>query len=270
MAGTDRRFKDLALPQPAVILVRPQMGENIGAAARAMLNFGLGEMRLVAPRDGWPSESARAMASRADEVLENARLFETTEEAIADLHHVYATTARGREMAKPVVTPRESAESGVGRVRAGERVGILFGGERAGLDNDDVALARAVVQAPTNPAFSSLNLAQAVLLVSYEWRLAALAAGEGTTAAAVDEEAGPVADAGQMTAFLDFLSSELDQSGFFHRIADKRPTMLRNIRAMFHRADLREQEVRTLFGVVRSLSGHRQGVRGGKSGQEGG
>ena len=271
MAGTDRRFKDLALPQPAIILVRPQMGENIGAAARAMLNFGLGEMRLVAPRDGWPSESARAMASRADEVLENARLFETTEDAIADLHHVYATTARGREMEKPVVTPRETAETGVGQVRTGERVGILFGGERAGLDNDDVALARAVVQVTTNPAFSSLNLAQAVLLVSYEWRLAALAAGEATQPApAAEGEAGPVANAGQMTAFLDFLAGELDQSGFFHRIADKRPTMLRNIRAMFHRADLREQEVRTLFGVVRSLSGHRQGVRGGRTGQKGG
>lgn len=270
MAGTDRRFRDSALPQPAIILVRPQMGENIGAAARAMLNFGLGEMRLVAPRDGWPSESARAMASRADEVLEHARLFETTEEAIADLHHVYATTARGREMAKPVVTPREAADTGVGRVRAGERVGILFGGERAGLDNDDVALARAVVQVTANPAFSSLNLAQAVLLVSYEWRLAALAAGEATTMPPAPEEAGPVAEAAQMAAFLDFLSAELDAAGFFHRIADKRPTMLRNIRAMFHRADLREQEVRTLFGVVRSLSGHRQGTRGAKGGEKGG
>ncbi|WP_416897339.1 MAG: RNA methyltransferase [Minwuia sp.] len=263
MAGTDRRLQDRALPQPAVILVRPQMGENIGAAARAMLNFGLGEMRIVDPRDGWPNEAARAMASRADEVLDNAQVFDTTAEAIADLHQVYATTARGREMSKPVLRPSEMAAHGVGAVHAGQKVGILFGGERAGLDNDDVALARAVVQVPANPAFSSLNLAQAVLLCAYEWRQAAAEGGAGS----FDEQDPPVA-AAQMTAFLDFLTRELDTAGFFNLIGDKRPTMLRNLRALFHRAELRDHEVRTLFGMIRSLSGHRQGVR--KPEQDGG
>lgn len=258
MAGTDRTMRDETIPQPAIILVKPQMGENIGAAARAMLNFGLGDMRIVAPRDGWPNEAARAMASRADEVLDHAQLFDATEEAIADLHHVYATTARGREMSKPVLTPRTMAGEGVEAIGAGQKVGILFGGERAGLDNDDVALARSVIQITTNPAFSSLNLAQAVLLCAHEWRLAAL--GERAEPQAFDEMSAPAA-AGQMAAFLDFLSDELDESGFFKLIEDKRPTMLRNIRALFHRADLRDHEVRTLFGVVRSLSGHRQGTR---------
>jgi tRNA/rRNA methyltransferase len=258
MAGTNRTMRDDAIPQPAIILVKPQMGENIGAAARAMLNFGLGDMRIVAPRDGWPNDAARAMASRADEVLDHAQLFDTTEEAIADLNQVYATTARGRELSKPVLPPRTMAEQGTAAIGGGQKVGILFGGERAGLDNDDVALARAVVQVPANPAFASLNLAQAVLLCSYEWRLASL---EGANSAAdFDAASAPVA-AGQMTAFNEFLADELDRSGFFNLIEDKRPTMLRNIRAMFHRAELRDHEVRTLFGVVRSLSGHRQGTR---------
>lgn len=258
MAGTNRTMRDETIPQPAIILVKPQMGENIGAAARAMLNFGLGDMRIVAPRDGWPNEAARAMASRADEVLDHARLFDTTEEAIADLNLVYATTARGRELSKPVLRPRAMAEQGTAAIGAGQKVGILFGGERAGLDNDDVALARAVVQVPANPAFSSLNLAQAVLLCSYEWRLASLES--ANSAADFDAASAPVA-AAQMTAFNEFLTDELDRSGFFNLIQDKRPTMLRNIRAMFHRAELRDHEVRTLFGVVRSLSGHRQGTR---------
>lgn len=265
MAGTNRRMRDDTIPQPAIILVKPQMGENIGAAARAMLNFGLGDMRIVAPRDGWPNEAARSMASRADEVLDNARLFDTTEEAIADLHQVYATTARGREMSKPVMPPRQMAEEGTRVIRGGQKVGILFGGERAGLDNDDVALARSVIQITANPAFSSLNLAQAVLLCAYEWRLASL---DGAAAPAEFDETSAPAPAGQMTAFLDFLTDELDTSGFFHLIDDKRPTMLRNIRALFHRAELRDHEVRTLFGLVRSLSGHRQGVR--KPEQDGG
>ncbi|WP_417514999.1 RNA methyltransferase [Minwuia sp.] len=251
-------MRDQAIPQPAIILVKPQLGENIGAAARAMLNFGLGEMRIVAPRDGWPNDAARAMASRADEVLDNAQLFDTTEAAIADLQHVFATTARGRELSKPVITPRQTAERGVRALGQGQKVGILFGGERAGLDNDDVALARAVVQIPTNPAFSSLNLAQAVLLCAYEWRLAAL---EGETHVPdFDEMDRPVA-AAQMTAFLEFMTDELDRAGMFRLIEDKRPVMLRNMRAMFHRAEMRDHEVRTLFGMVRALSGHRQGVR---------
>ncbi len=269
MAGTDSRMQDAELAQPAIILVRPQMGQNIGAAARAMLNFGLGEMRLVAPRDGWPNEAARAMASRADEVLDNAKLYDRTEDAIADLNVVYATTARGRELSKPVTTPRLASEKAVEQVSRGASVGLMFGGERAGLDNDDVALATEIINVPTNPAFSSLNLAQAVLLCAYEWRQAAL--GQQAIPPAFDEKDKPVA-AEQLTIFLDFLISELDRSGMFRLIEDKRPTMLRNLRAMFHRADLRDHEVRTLFGMIRSLSGHRQGTRKptGKPDQDGG
>jgi len=260
---------DWAVPQPVVILVRPQMGENIGATARAMLNFGLGEMRLVAPRDGWPNAAARAMASRADEVLDHAQVFDRTEDAIADLHRVYATTARSRELSKPVLSPRQTATEGVARTVEGQKVGLMFGGERAGLDNDDVALASAIVQIQANPAFSSLNLAQAVLLCSYEWRQAAME--EQPQPVETDPKQQPV-PAHLMTAFLEFLTDELDSSGMFHLIEKKRPVMLRNIRTMFHRADMREHEVRSLFGIVRSLSGHRQGTGRGtrKPDQQGG
>lgn len=257
MAGTDSRMQDAELAQPAIILVRPQMGQNIGAAARAMLNFGLGEMRLVAPRDGWPNPDARAMASRADEVLDDAQVFETVGDAVADLHQVFATTARGRELDKPILQPRQAAEDGHRAIATGQRIGFLFGGERAGLDNDDVALANAIIHVPANPAFASLNLAQAVLLVSYEWRMAA---GLPFRMEGQMPEAEP-ATSGQMQAFLDFISGELDRSGMFTRIEDKRPTMLRNLRSMFHRAQLTEQEVRTLFGMMRSISGHRQNQR---------
>jgi tRNA/rRNA methyltransferase len=257
MAGTDRRMQDADLAQPAIILVRPQMGQNIGAAARAMLNFGLGEMRLVAPRDGWPNPDARAMASRADEVLDHATVFESVGDAVADLHQVFATTARGREMAKPVTQPRDAAEDGHRAIATGEKVGFLFGAERAGLDNDEVALASAIIHIPANPAFASLNLAQAVLLVSYEWRMAA---GLPLAMAGQAPEEVP-ATSGQMQAFLDFFSAELDSAGMFDRVEDKRPTMLRNLRTMFHRARLSEQEVRTLFGMLRVLSGHRQNQR---------
>lgn len=258
MSGTNRTMRDEAIPQPAIILVKPQLGENIGAAARAMLNFGLGDMRIVAPRDGWPNPSATAMASRADEVLDRAQLFDTTEEAIADLHLVYATTARGRELSKPVLAPRTMAEQGTEAVNGGRKVGILFGGERAGLDNNDVALARSVVQVSANPAFSSLNLAQAVLLCSYEWRLAGLESANAELD--FDAESEPVA-AAQLTSFLNFFTAELDKANFFNLIEDKRPIMLRNLRAMFHRADLRDHEVRTFFGMIRSLTGNRQGTR---------
>lgn len=241
-----------------MILVRPQLADNIGATARAMLNFGLLELRLVAPRDGWPNDRARAMASRADVVLDNARLYPTAVEATADLHRVYATTARDRDMEKPVLTPRGAAAEGVGVVDGGLKVGFLFGPERAGLENDELTLATSLVSIPTNPGFASLNLAQAVLLLGYEWRLAA------TADTAPREPAVPegLASAGAVEAFLQFLAAELDQSGMFGRIEDKRPAMLRNIRTFFHRADITDQEVRTLFGVVRALSGHRQHPNG--------
>lgn len=157
-------------PQPSFVLVRPQMGENIGAAARAMLNFGLDRMKLVAPRDGWPNQKAVAMASGAGRILDDAVLVDRTVDAVADCSYVFATTARQRDMTKPVMTPERAMEVAREKVTAGEKVAVLFGPERAGLENDDIALANAIISVPVNPEFASLNLAQCVLLTGYEWR----------------------------------------------------------------------------------------------------
>jgi tRNA/rRNA methyltransferase len=256
MAGTDSsRPQAVAAPQahealkPVIILVQPQLGENIGACARAMLNCGLTELRIVRPREAWPNEKARRSSSGADIVLENARLFDTTAEAVADLQHVFATTARLRGMAKSVVSAREAA----GMIRAlngeGRSCGLLFGPERTGLENDDVALAEWAVQVPLNPSFSSLNLGQAVLILAYEWFH--LGGPE------VDDGGGlhrrsPPADRKAMMALFEHLEQELDRAGFFYP-PDKRPRMLRNIRTMFLRAQMTEQEVRTFRGAIKAL-----------------
>ncbi len=168
MAGTNSE-RELLTEGPAIILAFPQLGENIGMVARAMANFGLSELRLVSPRDGWPSEKARSAASRADHVIDGAKLYETLEEALADLNFVYATTARDRDGFKPVRSPIVAARELRHRFKEGEKVGIIFGRERTGLTNAEVALADEIVTFPVNPAFASLNLAQAVLLMSYEW-----------------------------------------------------------------------------------------------------
>ncbi|MGM0586384.1 MAG: RNA methyltransferase, partial [Pseudomonadota bacterium] len=171
MSGTDRSGEAVWDPEgPVFVLVRPQMGENIGAACRAMWNFGLDRLRLVAPRDGWPNPKATAMASGAGRVIDKAMVRETTAEAVADLEYVYATTARPREMTKTVFTPQAAMLDALRRIRAGQKVGVLFGPERTGLENDDVIRAQAIVSVPANPAFASLNLAQCVLLTAYEWR----------------------------------------------------------------------------------------------------
>jgi tRNA/rRNA methyltransferase len=247
MAGTDSTQVWTAGPGPAVILVRPQMGENIGAAARAMKNFGLSEMRLVAPRDGWPNEKAVAMASRADDILDAARLYDNTPEAVGDLHTVYATTARQRGMEKPAFTPRQAVADMRARMAAGERVGILFGAEKAGLDNDDVVLARNIIHIPANPAFSSLNLGQAVLLVGYEW----LTSGEAVPDPVAPYESVP-ATTEELQFFYQRLEAELDKRGFL-KPPEKRPSMVRNIRNVFQRADMTGQEVRSLHGVISAL-----------------
>jgi len=249
MAGTDRSQAPDAAPAPATILVAPQLGENIGAAARAMWNFGLARMRLVAPRDGWPNPAAVAMASGAGRVLDDARLFETTDEAIADLTRVYATTARPRELTKRVLSPAAAMAEAAEAVAAGERVGILYGRERTGLENDDIVRAGAIVTVPTNPAFGSLNLAQCVLLMSYEWRKASA---EVVADELVMNRTKPAAaeDVGRL---IEHLTGELDARAFFHP-ADKRPTMVANLANLFRRARLTEQEVRTLRGVIRSLA----------------
>jgi tRNA/rRNA methyltransferase len=250
MAGTDRT-KEPVVGGPVVVLVDPQLGENIGTAARAMLNGGLDELRLVRPRDGWPNAKAVSSAVGAAAVVERAQLFETTQAAIADCHRVYATTARRRDMTKPVLSPRRAAAEMRQAVGRGERCAVLFGPERRGLTNDDIALADAGIEAALNPAFQSLNLAQAVLLVAYEWFVAdSDAPGRelvlGTTRPATKDE---------LQGFFDHLEGELDRCGFL-KVKEKRPSMVRNIRNMFQRAELTEQEVRTLRGIVSGLTMH--------------
>lgn len=234
---------------PAFVLVRPQMGENIGAAARAMWNFGLDRLRLVAPRDGWPNAKAEAMASGAAHVVAAARVVATTAEACADLTYVFATTARERAMTKLVLTPEQAMAEARALAAAGERVGILFGPERAGLGNDDVVRANAVVTVPVNPAFGSLNLAQCALLLAYEWRRAA---GDATPAAY--RLAGARRATGlEVDRFLDHLVERLDAAGFFFP-ADKRPSMIANLDNLFRRAPLTDADIRTLHGILRALT----------------
>ena len=234
---------------PVIILVRPQLSENIGTAARAMMNCALAEMRLVAPRHDWLSERAIAASSGAEAILHAAKVFPTTAEAIADLQRVYATTGRNRYMVKPAMTPREAALRMHAETAGSLDVGVLFGPERTGLENDDVALADTVVMAPLNPKFASLNLAQGVLIVAYEWFQAAGAAIPERT---MTKGAAPPATKATLLGFYEHLERELDACGFF-RVAEKRPGMVINIRNMFARADLTLQEVRTLHGIVHEL-----------------
>jgi tRNA/rRNA methyltransferase len=238
---------------PAIVLVEAQLGENIGAAARAMLNCGLADLRLVRPRDGWPSEKARAAAAGADRVVDDARIYPSTESAIADLSLVYATTARPRDMIKPAVTPAAAAEAMHAAAARGARAGVLFGRERSGLANDDVALADFVLTVPLNPGFTSLNLAQAVLLVGYEWYGRA----DATPSVALNWGATRPATKAELVNFFHHLEEALDDSGFL-ALADKRPRMVRNIRNLFQRAGLSEQEVNTLHGIVKSLRGGKE------------
>lgn len=242
---------------PVIVLVGSQMGENVGAAARAMLNCGLTELRLVSPRDGWPNDRAQAMATGASrDVIDRAQVFESTAAAVADLHQVYATTARRRDMLKPAIGPRDLAAEIRDGAAAGQRSGVLFGPERAGLDNDDVALASHIVHIPLNAGYSSLNLAQAVLLVAYAW----FEAEYGAATPREQASATPPATSAQLVNLFEHLEQELDASGFL-RVAEKRGIMVRNLRSILHRAELKEHEVRALHGVVSSLSGRRKDGR---------
>ncbi len=234
-------------PKPVIILVEPQMAENIGMAARAMANFGLSEMRLVAPRGGWPKKGARAAASGAVHVLDQATLHPTVREAIADLHFVLATTARERGQMKRVYGPREALLEAQRRLEGGERVGILFGRERIGLANDEVSLADAILTFPVDPKFPSVNLAQAVLLVSYEWSQLA----SGGALPFSERPQSPSASRATLLSFFDYLESALDAVEFYP--PDKRPVMTRNMRDIFLRRELTEQDVRSLRGALRAL-----------------
>ncbi len=249
MSGTDRTQQPV-LGGPRVILIEPQLGENIGAAARAMLNCGLTDLALVNPREGWPNPKAEAMSAGATEVLENAKLFDSVEDAIAGLTRVYATTARPRDMTVRVTTPRQAAAELRTAWQAGDTLGLLFGPERSGMTNEHIVLADSVISVPLNPAYASLNLAQAVLIVGYEW----FAAAADAPAEQLIENGTRPANKEELVSFFDRFEAALDQSGFF-RSPDMRPSMVLNLRAMLQRANLTEQEVRTLHGVVSSLSG---------------
>jgi tRNA/rRNA methyltransferase len=248
MAGTDTSIKIELRPTPAVILCEPQLGENIGTAARAMANFGLWDLRLVRPRDGWPNERAVAAASRADHVIERVRVFETLEEAIADLTLVLATTARSRDMQKEVIGPDEAATRMAAQIAIGKGAGLLFGRERWGLLNEEVALADSIVTLPVEPAFASLNIAQAVLLMAYEWRRHSELGAQLPFTDAMAE----VAPREELIGLFGHLESTLDGSGFF-TAPDKRPTVINNLRTMLERGKFTSQEIRTLRGVISSI-----------------
>ena len=231
------------ISSPVIVLVRPQLGENIGKAARAMLNFGLSELRLVSPRDGWPNPQAGPAASGANSVIANAQLFDSIEAATADCTHVYATTVRRRGVTKPVVTP-EGAAAAIRSDRG--RAAILFGPERAGLETDDVALARTIVTVPINPDFGSLNLAQAVLVVAYEWSKGETLAMPPATAT---EPPAPQAELDGLWVHLDTM---LTDAGFYFP-PDKVPTIRRAIRTILTKAGWNQLEVRTLRGVLTAI-----------------
>ncbi len=238
--------------QPAFVLVRPQMGENIGAAARAMWNFGLERMRLVSPRDGWPNPRAVAMASGAGRLLDQAELCETLDAAIGDLTHVLATTARPRDLTREVLTPEQAMQRMRGIIADGGRPGILFGPERAGLENADIAAADALVSVPVNPRFGSLNLAQSVLLLAYEWgRLSDLAPPAQRGEGAQQDVLGRASKA-EIKALSEHYEEELEQAGFFFP-PDKAASMRLNLRAMWGRLPLSSADVRMLHGMLRQL-----------------
>jgi len=235
-------------PPPAIVLVRPQLGENIGKAARAMLNFGLTDMRLVSPRDGWPNPAAGPAASGADIVLANARVFDSVAEATAGCAHVYATTVRKRGVTKPVVTPEVAA----GAIHAGPGASaILFGPERSGLETDDVALARTIVTVPINPEFGSLNLAQAVILVAYEWSKGQ--ALESPPAVDLD----PPASQAEWEGMFGQLDAMLATSGFYFP-PDRVPATRRTLRSVLTKPGWSSQELRTLRGVLSALEGKKR------------
>ena len=246
MAGTDKSKEFVYLPSPAIILCEPQLGENIGTTARAMANFGLWDLRLVNPRDGWPNEKAVAAASRADHVIDRVRVFTTLEEAIADLSLVFATTARRRDLQKEVIGPDMAAGRLAAHIHGGGGAGLLFGRERWGLYNEEVALADAVVTLPVEAAFASLNIAQAVLVLAYEWRRqtdSALPFGSGV--------ADPASKA-ELTQLFAHIEDALDRAGFF-TVEDKRPHVINNLRTMLTRGNFTSQEVRTLHGIIAAI-----------------
>ena len=253
-SGTDKTKPWTDIAGPIVVLVEPQLGQNIGTVARAMANFGLLRLRLVRPRDGWPNIQAQRAAAGADAVLDGAQLFDTLEAAVADCNFVLATTARAHDQAKPVLAPDEAAREMAPRIAGGESVAVLFGRERWGLENDEVALADRIVTLPVNPAFASLNLAQAVLVIAYEYFK--LASG-GALPFRMSERS-PPAGKQQLFAFFASLEAELEKVEFF-RPPEKRATMTINLRNIFARMQPTQQDVQTLHGVIMAIAEGRKG-----------
>ncbi|NKX46182.1 RNA methyltransferase [Roseicyclus persicicus] len=245
--------------QPNFILVRPQMGENIGAAARGMWNFGLDRMRVVAPRDGWPNERAVALASGAGRLLDHAGMFDDVSAAVADCTYVFATTARPRGITLPVVTPERAMQQARAMLAEGGRVGVLFGPERSGLENEDIARANAIITVPVNPEFPSINLAQCVLLCAYEFRRA-----EDATPPEVLEMARTrLATHAEVTALADHAEARLEEAGFFFP-EDKAERMRRNLRQVWSRLPLTEADVQTFHGMLRQMVRWAEGKRRGR------
>jgi len=258
-AGTDKTKDWVERPGPCVILVEPQLADNVGAAARAMANFGLTRLRLIKPRAGWPAERAYVVASGAHRILDEAQVYESVEDAIGDLQYVFASTARAHDQAKPVCDAAEAARIAFGKVAAGEGVGVMFGRERNGLENDEVALADQIITLPVNPAFASLNLAQAVVIVAYEWfKLVS-----GAKLPFAMPEKSQAAPRQQLLAFFENLERELEKVEFF-RPPDKRETMQINLRNIFSRMQPTQQDIQTLSGVIMAIAEGRKGpARGG-------
>ena len=234
--------------QPSFVLVRPQMGENIGAAARAMLNFGLDRLTLVAPRDGWPNPAAEAMASGAGRLLDQAQVFDDLPAAVAKNHFVLATTARARGLTKPVLSPKEAMQQAAQRCASGERVAVLFGPERAGLENEEISRANAIISVPVNPGFPSLNLAQCVLICGYEWQLAT----EHVINSEVEMAGTEWASQDDIEALASHYEVDLTKAGFFFP-EDKEDSMKLNLRNMWSRMPLTRADVQTLHGVLRQM-----------------
>src|SRR5262247_904367 len=253
-AGTDKTKAWVAEAGPIVVLVEPQLGDNVGAAARAMANFGLATLRLVKPRDGWPNPRAWVAASGADRILDQAQVFDTVAAAIGDCHYVLATTARAHDQAKPVVAPDAAAQAMAPRIAAGERVAVLFGRERYGLENAEISLADRIVTLPVNPAFASLNLAQAVLVIAYEW----FKLTSGGVLPFVMPQKSQGAARQQLLAFFAMLERELHRVEFL-RPPEKCETMLINLRNIFHRMELTSQDVQTLHGAILAIAEGRKG-----------
>jgi tRNA/rRNA methyltransferase len=252
-AGTDKT-RPMIEGGPAVILVRPQLAVNIGMCARAMANFGLSDLRLVNPRDGWPRtgalrKGAFAAAAGAVHLLESAKLYDSLEAAAADLNYVWATTARERGQGKRVEGPRVAMGETRALIDEGGKVGIMFGPERTGLDSDEVAFADSIITFPVNPAYASLNLAQAVLLCGYEW----FAVAHGDAPRFATPERSVPASREMVVAFFEYFEKKLDENGFFRPVS-KKPNMQRNLRNMIHRMQLTQQDVRTLWGAMVRLA----------------